>query len=125
MRGQGLGLLLIRVEKHRALLKIIREALPQALGMRCMDCLAKEDGRLIIFTDSQAFAAKLRFYAPLMAEKLSLNGFEFKDISLRILKRQQGDFASVVRHEPYHPPQSRDIDEALERLDKTLRLRFR
>ncbi|MDD5033863.1 MAG: DUF721 domain-containing protein [Methylococcaceae bacterium] len=70
----GLGPLLKRIEKHGQLLQWVREILPAALAEHCRDCLARDDGRLILFTDSPAFGSQLRFHAPSILDKLNAQG---------------------------------------------------
>lgn len=79
--------LLERVEKHGEILRIVREALPPSLAGHCKDCLAREDQRLVIFTDSPAWASQLRFYVPTILVKLKTpNGYDFRDIQVRNLR---------------------------------------
>jgi hypothetical protein len=62
-----------RIEIHAVLLRMVKEGLPSGLAKHCLDCVAREDGSLVIFTDSQAVASQLRFFAPTLLGKINVN----------------------------------------------------
>jgi hypothetical protein len=62
-----------RIEIHAVLLRMVKEGLPSGLAKHCLDCVAREDGGLVIFTDSQAVASQLRFFAPSLLGKINVN----------------------------------------------------
>lgn len=52
----------LTIEKHQKILQIIRSSLPDSLANQAKDCVVK-DTKLLIFTDSAAWASQLRFYS--------------------------------------------------------------
>lgn len=70
----SLRLLLRRVDLHRDLLRLAREALPESLAAHCLDCVAHEDGRLTLYTDSPVWGGQLRFHAPDILAHLRAQG---------------------------------------------------
>jgi hypothetical protein len=75
-----------RIEKNTDLLKMLKEGLPGPLARHCLYCLAREDGSLVIFSDSQAFASQLRFYASSILAKLNVSQeTPFKQVLVRYL----------------------------------------
>jgi hypothetical protein len=63
-----------QVARNASLLKKIKAALPGAISEHCLSCVARDDGLLVVYTDSQAFASQLRFHAPLILARLSAAG---------------------------------------------------
>jgi hypothetical protein len=63
-----------RVEIHARLLKKVKEAVPGAMAGHCLHCVAREDGSLVLYTDSQAFASQLRFHVPSILARLQAAG---------------------------------------------------
>lgn len=57
-----LAALLAQARLHDRLLGRIRQTLPEPLGAHCLYCVLRGDGQLILYTDSAAWASKLRFY---------------------------------------------------------------
>lgn len=57
-----LAALLAQARLHDRLLGRIRQALPEPLGAHCLYCVLRGGGQLILYTDSAAWASKLRFY---------------------------------------------------------------
>jgi hypothetical protein len=64
-----LGALIDRIAFQSGILQKIRAALPEELAEHAVHCLLKP-GSLIIFTDSSAWAAKLRFHQPTIVAAL-------------------------------------------------------
>jgi len=84
-----------RIETHARLLKKIKESLPAPMAERCLYCVAREDGSLVIYTDSQAFASQLRFHAPSILARLEAAGeTTFKQIAIRNLSSVEPAAAS-------------------------------
>ena len=65
--------MLRRVGIHAELLRMVKEGLPGPLAKHCHACVVREGGGLVIFTDSQAVASQLRFFAPSLLEKINVN----------------------------------------------------
>ncbi len=57
-----LAALLAQARLHDRLLGKIRQTLPEPLGAHCLYCVLRRGGQLILYTDSAAWASKLRFY---------------------------------------------------------------
>jgi hypothetical protein len=75
-----------RLAFHAELLKRVKATLPDSAADHCLHCVAREDGGLVLYTDSQAFAAQFRFYAPSIQAKLNAAGDLFvKQIAVRNL----------------------------------------
>ncbi|MDD2767638.1 MAG: DUF721 domain-containing protein [Methylococcus sp.] len=68
-----LGACLERIENHRNLLKTIKQTLPPPLADRCLDCVAGND-ILVLYAESGAWTAQLRFYLPKIIETLASSG---------------------------------------------------
>lgn len=78
--------LLRRVDFHGDLLRRVKASLPHALAIHCKSCVATEDGGVIVYTDSQAFASQLRFHAPALLESLNAAGdLTIKHVQVRNL----------------------------------------
>ncbi len=94
--------ILRRVAIHSELLKKIKEGLPIALAGHCLDCVAHEDGEVVIFSDSQAFASQLRFYAPVILAKLNANHRSpfFRRVSVKNLHTTAQDSAVRLMRAP-------------------------
>ncbi len=70
-----------RIDLQAELLARVKKALPPSLGDHCLYCVAREDGRLVVFTDSPAWATQLRFYAPaILAAIRERDDFNIKEI---------------------------------------------
>lgn len=75
-----------RVALHDELLRRIKAALPAPLAAHCLHCVAREDGGLLLYTDSQAFASQFRFLAPSLQNKLNAAGdLSVQSIAIRNL----------------------------------------
>ncbi|CAG0965573.1 hypothetical protein ANRL2_01227 [Anaerolineae bacterium] len=75
-----------RVDFHAELLKRIREGLPTPIANHCRYCVAREDGGVVVYVDSQAFASQLRFRLPALLARLNAAGdLSVKQIVLRNL----------------------------------------
>lgn len=68
-----LGAYLDRIEHHRNLLDTIKQTLPPPLAARCLDCVAGND-TLVLYAESGAWTAQLRFYLPKIIETLASSG---------------------------------------------------
>jgi len=83
-----------RIELHDKLLRSVKEALPEMLASECQHCVAREDGALVIFSDSQMVASQLRFYAPSILAKLNENlESPFKRVLVRNLPTPEPEIA--------------------------------
>ena len=96
--GAVLRAVVEQVEQHGMILRYVREALPIALAEHCKDCLT-DGGRLVIFTDSPAWASQLRFYAPAIRTRLKTAcGGDFREIQVRNLRPEtQSDRSRPMR----------------------------
>lgn len=95
LQGIILGEIGKRVRRHARVLEAIRLALPTTLSLHCRACVVREDGKLLIYTDSSAFATKLRFYAPSILATLNAprmgqdtcESYQFSQILIRQMER--------------------------------------
>ena len=75
-----------RVDFHAELLKRIKDGVPAPMAKHCRHCVAREDGGVVVYVDSQAFASQLRFLLPALLAKLNgEGGLSIKRIVLRNL----------------------------------------
>jgi len=75
-----------RVAIHARLLRKIKETVPGPMAEHCLHCVAKEDGSLVLYTDSQAFASQLRFHVPSILARLDAVGeTSIRQIAIRNL----------------------------------------
>ncbi|MFZ4704349.1 MAG: DciA family protein [Candidatus Methylumidiphilus sp.] len=78
--------LLRRIETNAELLRRVKAGLPEPMARHCQYCLGTEGGGIVIFSDSQAFSAQLRFYAPSILARVNVNmDPPFKQVSVRNL----------------------------------------
>jgi len=79
-----------RVDFHAELLNRIKDNLPAPMAKHCRYCVARDDGGLVVYLDSQAFASQLRFILPSLLAKLNATGdLFFKQIIIRYLPLTQ------------------------------------
>ncbi|WAK02746.1 DUF721 domain-containing protein [Methylobacter sp. YRD-M1] len=86
-----------RIEQQRQILQHIREALPEALAKHARYCVVN-DKKLLIYTDSAAWASQLRFYsqailaavAPITREPVTL-------MQVKILTEQKSPYEKPIR----------------------------
>ncbi len=99
-----------RIDFHAELLRKIKQAIPGPMAAHCLDCVAQEDGGLVLYTDSQAFASQLRFFAPSILAKLNIDGeLSIKRVLIRNLSLTlPTDFEKPVA--PMKKPSSETIE---------------
>jgi len=76
--------LLLRLEKHRKLLTIIKTALPAPLDARCLDCCINDKNSLLVFCENAAWAFNLRFYAEHILSGVRAHGEYVSSVQIRI-----------------------------------------
>lgn len=65
--NRTLASLQVQVDRQKKLLKIIRTVLPEPLAHHLQSC-AVQDKKLLLYTESAAWASQLRFYSRAIAE---------------------------------------------------------
>lgn len=82
---RGLAPLLAKCRHHARLQRLVQSRLPSFLADHCLACVVN-DGQLIVYTDSPAWATPLRFALPAVLTELQ-NGLEpaLRRIQIRIL----------------------------------------
>jgi hypothetical protein len=132
-QGAALQLIQTRIEKHRQVLDAARKALPKFLADHCTDCVTKPD-RLILYADSPAWAAQIRFYAPhILSMVQQSTGHRFQDLVIRntfpvatkpphnpVVISSPGFVAEVLKDSALSSP-SGELKDALLRLSETVR----
>jgi hypothetical protein len=113
LAAASLRLLLRRVELHRGLLRLIRAELPAHIAERCADCLAHEDGRLILFAEAPSWASQLRFYAPAILARINAEGYRYREIRVRNLPISS-PAAAKAQAENLHRPSRAAFDAVRE-----------
>lgn len=80
----------LTIEKHLKVLQVIRSSLPESLANQAKDCVIK-DTKLLIFTDSAAWASQLRFYSQAIRTAVNSKCIEEIDkIQLKVLDSESG-----------------------------------
>ncbi|WP_460036001.1 DciA family protein [Methylothermus subterraneus] len=62
LNQDALAPLLAKARWNEKLLTRVRQVLPEPLGAHCLYCLPRHGGRLVLYADNAAWAARLRFY---------------------------------------------------------------
>ena len=121
--------LLTRVRRDKHLLMQIQGELPQPLDQHCHAVLAKGP-TLLLFTDSPAWASRLRFFARELGERLHRRGLRFGRITVRVLifdppqiarpavARQLSSANAVLLHQVAESITDPQLRDALNRLSK-------
>jgi len=100
-----------RIAFHDELLRRIKANLPEIAVRHCLYCVAREDGSLLLYTDSQAFASQFRFYAPSIQTKLNAGGDLFvKQIAIRNLNLATPTTVVDKEMAPMQPPSPESIE---------------
>ncbi len=79
-----LRMLLSQAQEQRSLLRRIQGILPSPLDKHCHAVLEKQP-RLILYTDSPAWASRLRFFSRNLLELLSKTGLEYDRVMVRVM----------------------------------------
>ncbi|MGR9045919.1 MAG: DciA family protein [Gammaproteobacteria bacterium] len=96
-RNRPLANLYTRIEQQQILLSAIRKNLPNQLAEHARHCVAT-DKKLLLYTDSSAWASQLRFYA-----KTLLNAVEpITRHRIEILQIKVSEPVDVQRTKPKH-----------------------
>lgn len=102
--------LLRQLRLYAQLLEQIQAALPQPLSAHCLYCVLRSGGRLILYADSAAWAAKLRFYQAKIKAALAAWG-PVESVRVRVLLPEVDQTKSPPRLVQPAP-------QTLERLDQ-------
>ena len=79
-----------QIEEQRRILQCIQAVLPEALAKQTRHCLVK-DKKLLIYTDSAAWASQLRFYnSAILAAIAPLTRTSVETLKIKIIARQTG-----------------------------------
>ncbi len=129
------ALLLEQSKKQKAIRQLIRTALPDAIAEHLHECIIKGN-KLILFTDSAAWASQLRFYQPMIqkivTQQLSASIFIIQ-IRLSVHPNSVPTFAAkpqhlapstktvTLLHDTIQTMQDSELKSALSRLENTLR----
>ncbi len=70
LQGPALAAIETTLARHRQVLQIVRQALPDFLARHCLDCVVKPNS-LILYTDTPLFSSQLRFYATHLRQRLA------------------------------------------------------
>ncbi len=84
-RGEAMSIIQAELANQARMLRVVRQGLPDFLGGHCQHCVV-EGNRLLIYSDSPAFAYQLRFYGPSLLSKIEeATGQRFQDVRIRNL----------------------------------------
>jgi hypothetical protein len=72
-----------KLQQNRGLLEEIQQLLPAPLNEHCVGIAAKQD-HLILYSDSSAWASRLRYITRDLLAKLSKNNISFNKITVKI-----------------------------------------
>jgi Dna[CI] antecedent, DciA len=79
-----------QIEQQQRILQRIQAVLPEALAKQVRHCLIK-DKKLLIYTDSAAWASQLRFYkSAILASTLPLTRSPVEMLQIKIISGQAG-----------------------------------
>ena len=79
-----------QIEQQLRILKCIQAVLPEALAKQAKHCLVK-DKKLLIYTDSAAWASQLRFYkSAILAAIMPLTRTPVEKLQIKIITGQTG-----------------------------------
>ena len=126
-----LKILGLEISAQRALLQRVRRLLPADLAPHCL-AAREHDGRLILHTDSAAWATRLRFMAPQLQRRLEGELPDVRGITVRLLLQQparaprhrsvhKSAVAAAIIHESARDTKQPQLREALIRLSRTLK----
>ena len=86
-----------QIEQQRRILQRIQDVLPDALAKPARHCLIK-DKKLLVYTDSAAWASQLRFYnSAILAAIVPLTGTPVESMQIKIITGQTGLIAGAKR----------------------------
>jgi hypothetical protein len=121
------------IEKHQNFLQLIRSSLPGSLANQAKDCVVK-DTKLLIYTDSAAWASQLRFYSQAIRTEVNSKCNQNIDkIQLKVLDPETDNYQSkptlnipslenieLIRSNQLDAPDS-ELKRALLNLSQTLK----
>ncbi|MGZ8142665.1 MAG: DciA family protein [Methylosarcina sp.] len=77
-----------QLEQQQLMLQLIREVLPDPLAQHVLHCV-KNDKKLLVYTDSAAWASQLRFYkSPILTVLAATNGQAAENLQVRIFTEE-------------------------------------
>ena len=86
-----------QIEQQQRILQRIQAVLPDALAKQARHCLLK-DKKLLVYTDSAAWASQLRFYnSAILAAIAPLTATPVQSLQIRIIAGQTGLVAGSKR----------------------------
>ena len=86
-----------QIEQQRRILQRIQAVLPDALAKQARHCLIK-DKKLLVYTDSAAWASQLRFYnSAILAAIAPLTGTSVKTMQIKIITGRTGLITGIKR----------------------------
>lgn len=80
----GLNQLIQADARQRSLLEQVKALLPQPLSQHCL-AVVQTSEKLVLYTDSSAWASRFRFLGRELAQKLRDQGVECRQLKVRIL----------------------------------------
>lgn len=131
-----ISFILKKLDEHRQVLSVVKQALPPFIGEHCIDCLTKGE-KLILFTDSPAWATQIRFYQPAILGRLKRCGnSRFKQIHIRVFlvsaktsappktpRPPSQETLKQLKHSAQGAP-SQELKKSLQQLVEALERRF-
>ncbi|SMF95832.1 Protein of unknown function [Methylomagnum ishizawai] len=137
LRSEGLAALRTELDKQARLLQIVRQTLPESMREHCRHCLLEAGGKLLLYTESAAFAYQLRFYGPAVAAQVAeAAGLDTPpEVRVRNLTPNGAEQARYAKPKVFQPPPANvaellrenaaatpheDLREALLRLSRTV-----
>lgn len=112
-------ILLSQAREQQLLLGRIREALPSPLDQHCQAVLGKEH-RLILYTDSPAWASRLRFFSRNLLDQLSKTGLEFDRVMVRVMALPVPKHRKPRQPQTLSPANARLVTQVAETIDDPL-----
>jgi hypothetical protein len=117
--SSNLRLLLAQSQEQRSLLKQIHALLPPPLDRHCRAVLAKQQ-RLILYTDSPAWASRLRFFSRNLLDQLSKTGLGYKRVVVRVTLPREPTHRKPRRSQRLSPGNAELLAQVAETIDDPL-----
>jgi len=102
------------------LLKIIKSTLPDHLVNHVLYCVPSNQ-TVILFTNTAAWSSQLRFYQQAILQSLSIQGYYYNQLKVKIIPEQIQPKRSIDKKYPSQTSIDTILDSANNQTDKALR----
>lgn len=112
-RNPQVSNLLKELSQQQTLLKTVLTLLPPPLDQHCLAVQLKER-KMLIYTDSSAWASRLRFHSRELSRDLATNGVPIQKITVRVSPQSPGRRTAPRRMNSLSPENARIIRQTAE-----------